>query len=119
MEIKMDHRDILTGAATVLNNRSQQYGDEYACFDRIAKLASIIINKELTSYDIAMILHATKLGRLQEDRDNPDHYIDGINYMAFGGQFSTKTNIEDDIARMAAKFAPQRVVQQPTDVEQQ
>ena len=93
-----------------MNERGSQYGAVEECFDRIAKLASIILNKEITAYDVAIIQVATKLGRLQEARTLDDNYIDMINYTAFAAQFAkaneTQTAMEDDIAEMARKLAP-------------
>jgi hypothetical protein len=104
----MKHTEVLKTAALTLSARGRQYGPEEECFDRIAKLASIILNKNISPYDIAMIQVATKLGRLQEDRINSDSYVDGVNYLAFAAQFagaqsSIETAVEDDTAAMIAK----------------
>jgi hypothetical protein len=104
---------ILNTAAKTLVEREEQYGDADPCFDRISKLATIILNKPISQYDVAMIQVATKLGRLQEARNHDDNYIDAINYMAFGAQFaalqgSIETAVEDDFAAIARKFAPRR-----------
>lgn len=82
-------------------------------FDKISKIASIILGKQVTPYDVATILHAMKLSRISNDPTNPDHYIDGINYMAFMGQFAgvidaPEGDIEGDIAAMARRFAPRQ-----------
>lgn len=107
----MNHKEVLSSAVGILKDRAVQYGPEEDCFGRISQLASIVLNKPISPYDVAMILHCTKLGRLQENRTNPDNYVDGINYLAFGGQFaglqtSVVTAAEDDIAALARKFAP-------------
>lgn len=104
----VDHKDILTTAAATLNDRGQQYGEADACFTRIAKLASIILNKDVSRYDVAMILHAVKLGRLQESRSKADNYIDGINYLAFGAEFASDDIGDDGVTEIALKFAPRR-----------
>ena len=107
----MNHKEVLSSAVGILKDRAAQYGPEEDCFGRISQLASIVLNKPVSPYDVAMILHCTKLGRLQENRTNPDNYVDGINYLAFGGQFaglraSVEVAVEDDIAALARKFAP-------------
>jgi hypothetical protein len=84
----MNHRDVLKSAATILNERAQEYGGEEACFKRISDLATIVLNKPISEYDVAMIMHCVKLGRLQEARQKSDNYIDGVNYLAFGAQFA-------------------------------
>ena len=108
-----NHTEILSTAARTLRDRNIQYGSEEMCFDRISKISTLILNKEISPYDVAMIMVALKLGRLQESRSLDDHYVDGINYMAFAAQFAnTQTSIEtaigDDIAAMAKRFAPKR-----------
>jgi hypothetical protein len=107
----MEHRETLRTAAGVLTEREKQYGDAIACFKRISDLSTIVLNKEISTYDVAMILHCTKLGRLQQSRNLNDNYVDGINYLAFASEFindgrSGMVAMEDDIAAMAKKFAP-------------
>lgn len=107
----MNHREILKEAASLIAERGKEYGPEDACFQRSADLASIILNKSISKYDVAMILHANKLARLQESRTKADHYVDGINYLAFGAQFAQQNGsiavaVEDDIKVMATRLAP-------------
>lgn len=107
----MGHRETLRTAAGVLTDREKEYGDAVACFKRISDLATIVLNKEISTYDVAMILHCTKLGRLQQARNLLDNYVDGINYLAFASEFindnrSIAIAMEDDIAAMAQKLAP-------------
>lgn len=107
----MNHRDILKLSAGLIAERGKEYGPEDACFQRSADLASIILNKPISKYDVAMILHANKLARLQESRTKSDHYVDGINYLAFGAQFAQQSSsvavaVEDDIKVMATRLAP-------------
>lgn len=83
----MSHTKILNTALDTLTERGDQYGPAGACFDRISKLASIALNKPISRYDVAMILHCVKLGRLQDNRAGLDNYVDGINYLAFAGEF--------------------------------
>ena len=102
----MEYASIMQNAAKTYNERGEQYVDLEGTHYRIAQIASLILGKPITPYDVAMILHAVKLGRLQEDRANPDNYIDGINYFAFAGSFITATQVEDDISAIAKRFAP-------------
>lgn len=104
----MEYASIMQNAAKTYNERGEQYGNLENTHYRIAQIASLILGRPITPYDVAMIMHAVKLGRLQEDRANPDNYIDGINYFAFAGSFITATQVEDDIAAMAKRFAPIR-----------
>jgi hypothetical protein len=108
----MNHTEVLGMSVNTLRDRAAQYGHEEECFDRISQLATLTLNKAISPYDVAMILHCVKLGRLPTGRQTADHYVDGINYLAFAAQFaglrtSVDTALEDDIAAfMAKRFAP-------------
>lgn len=109
----MNHSDILTNADQVSKKHARTYGPEEMCYDRISQIATLILNKHLSPHDIALVEVAISLGRLQEDRLNPEHYVMAVKHMAFGGQFaiqpeSVGTALEDDIAAMARRFAPKR-----------
>jgi len=87
-------------------------------------MATLLLNTEITAYEIAMIHVATKMARLQESRTMDDHYVDAMNYMAFAAQFAPIHEppkvtqpiysvpgkavgmVEDDIAEIAKRFAP-------------
>lgn len=106
------HTEILTSAVMILKERGLQYGPEEACFDRISKLATIVLNKEISPYDVAMIQVCLKLARLQEARTHKDNYVDSINYIAFAAQFadqgiSVSTALNDDIRAMVERLAPE------------
>jgi Domain of unknown function (DUF6378) len=129
-----NHTDILRKAAVTLTDRGGQYGPADECFERIAKIASLILNKMITPYDVAVIQMAVKLGRMPESRHDEDHYVDLVNYASFAAEFSRpkeepvrhepvaqpvsapkpmlKTSdlvmdeMEADIAKMAQKLAP-------------
>lgn len=84
----MNSREIFGKAADVFAERGEQYGDPADMFASISLVASVILNKSLSAYDIAMIFHCAKLCRTMTSRAEIDHYVDGINYLAFAGQFS-------------------------------
>jgi hypothetical protein len=86
----VNYYDIMRNAAEVFNERNPKYGDMRVGMNNVAQIASIITGIELTAHDVALVLHAVKLSRLGGDRKNPDHYIDGVNYMAFAGELITE-----------------------------
>jgi hypothetical protein len=88
----MDYYGIMKNAAEVFNDRNPKYGDMRVGMENVAQIATIITGIQLSAHDVALVLHAVKLSRLGSDRKNPDHYIDGVNYMAFAGELIT----EDD-----------------------
>ena len=84
------HVDILANTARVLSDRTKQYGSPSETYQRAAAIASITTGKQMTHYDIAMIMHAVKLARMVTGRSNLDHYEDAINYLAFAAEFATE-----------------------------
>jgi hypothetical protein len=115
----MEYRDFMTDAARIFNDRNPKYGDMRIGMERVAQISTLLTGLHLTAHDVALVLHAVKLSRLGGDRNNPDHYVDGINYLAFAGELITEeqkdpynvkmpmaASLEDGIAEMAAKLAP-------------
>ena len=86
----MTSEELLAKARAAFEERGSEHGDPEDMFDNISLVASIILNKNLKPYDIAMIFNCAKLCRTMTSRDNLNHYIDGINYLAFAGQFSDR-----------------------------
>ena len=101
----MDYESAMTRAIGSIKDRSV-YGDITDVHDDIAKTLTILMGKAFSMYDVAMVHHVTKLVRAKRDRQNPDHFVDGINYLAFAAQFSGAHTVEQDIREMAARFAP-------------
>lgn len=106
----MEYEDIMHSATDMFADRGAQYGDMKATLTRQAKIATLILSKPVTPYEVAMIMHAAKLGRLEGSRNKADTYIDGINYLAFAASFATAGNetLEDDIVAMARRLAPRK-----------
>ena len=106
----MEYENIMRSANEMFADRGAQYGDMKATLTRQAKIATLILSKPVTPYEVAMILHAVKLGRLEGRRNKADTYIDGINYFAFAASFATASNetLEDDIVAMARRLAPRK-----------
>jgi len=113
---KMNHKDLLADAVATLRDRGNRYGPMEEMFDRTARLASIILDRTVTPYEITTILKCLKDARKKYDRANPEHYMDNVNYEAFSAQFitvpvepSAADIAEDEMIRaMAQKLAPQR-----------
>jgi hypothetical protein len=77
----------LEHAAELLASRKIVYGEASINFGRIADVASVILGRHITRYEVAVFLFATKVGRIQEDPCYADSYDDAINYIAFMKQF--------------------------------
>ena len=107
---KMNHTDVLTNAINILRDRDTKYGPVQEMFERTAKLASIILDRDVTPYEITVILKCLKDARKKYDRLNVEHYSDNINYEAFSYQFATASTDQaaEDAAmsELAKKLAP-------------
>ena len=101
----MDYESAMSRAIGAIKERSN-YGDIDEVHEEIADVLNILISKKFTKYDVAMVHHVTKLVRAKRDRKRPDHYVDGINYLAFAAQFSGAADVEQDIKDIASRFAP-------------
>jgi len=78
----------VSDAVSKVTARGREYGEMDACFSRCATIASTILGKKVTEYELAVIMHSMKLARITETPANMDHYVDGANYFAFAGLFS-------------------------------
>lgn len=105
----MKYENIMISAKEMFSDRGVQYGDMESTLQRQAKIATLILGKSITAYDVAMVMHAVKLGRLEGSRNKADTYIDGVNYLAFAASFATADDtMDDDIANIVRRFAPKR-----------
>jgi hypothetical protein len=102
-----DHKEILKEAAAILSSRGNEYGDMKSIHEKIANIATLTLNKTITAYDVAMILHAVKLGRIAHDRSHKDSFVDGVNYLAFAAELADPLDGELDIIATAAKALKQ------------
>jgi hypothetical protein len=84
----MKHTEILAEASRLIDERGKDYGDLNANFERVRMIFFAITGINLTSREAAIFLVALKLARLKESPEKTDHYTDGINYLAFAGQFA-------------------------------
>lgn len=79
----MTPRDILAEAAALVDERGQDYGDVENNFANIASIANAMLGRDLSAYDVAMILAAVKFARMRQSPWKADNFLDGINYLAF------------------------------------
>lgn len=84
----MHYRDTLKKALEVMDERQKKYSTPEVNFARIASLASIMLNRNVTPYEVSMIQLCTKLGRHIETPAYEDNVLDGVNYLAFVGTFA-------------------------------
>ena len=85
---EMNHRDVLETAISTINDRDKTYGPMYETFDRVSKIATVMLGREFTSYDASVVMMAIKMSRLAHDRTHTDSWIDLAAYTAFAGDLS-------------------------------
>jgi len=105
MEIEMNHKAILNESIAVLSDRNEQYGEMEDTVIRACEIFELITGREISPYHANMFLHALKLARIKSAPEKLDSYVDGINYLAFAGEFATQpTEIDAINAAMNAEM---------------
>jgi hypothetical protein len=113
----MEHKAILGSAAAILRDRNEQYGDMSVTITRACDIFGIITGKTITAYEANIFLHALKLARIRAAPAKKDSYIDGINYLAFAGEFATSGHDADGIINEHMKEMVEILSHKYPDVE--
>ena len=74
--------------ATVCGSREQAHGNPVGTFDRIAKLWSVYLGKEINSSDVAQMMMLFKIARLQGNPSHADSWLDIAGYAACGAEIN-------------------------------
>ena len=83
----MKRDEILQEAERMINGpRAKDYGDAYENHDRIAKMWSVVLEKEVTVEQVYMCMIAVKLSRLMQTPYHEDSAIDICGYGALLGE---------------------------------
>jgi hypothetical protein len=90
----VNHKDILTQSLSIIEDRHQDYGDASSSFTRAATIAGTILSKNISAYDVSVIMMAVKLARIANQRTHLDSWIDLVAYAGFAGQFA-ETKLPD------------------------
>jgi len=112
-EIKMNHLDTIKSSETKVIEMEILHGPKGLVFDKAARIATILLNTELTAYDISIIAAALNLAQIQGDPLNDENYVSSIVNVAFAAQFSLPNNpaeeLEKEIVEVAKRFAPSEI----------
>ena len=84
----MNHTEILTQSVLILRDRGAQYGSMETTMIRACEIFELITGNELSPYHANIFMHALKLARVRTSPTKLDNYVDGINYLAFAGEFA-------------------------------
>ena len=83
----MKRAEILQKAEQMINGpRARDYGDAYNNHERIAKMWTVLLNKEITVPQVYQCMIAVKLSRLIETPEHEDSAIDICGYGALMGE---------------------------------
>jgi hypothetical protein len=86
----MHYSDYIKRAVEITGERQREYSDVDDNFDAIAEIASALLGRAITRFEVAMILIAVKFGRLRANPAHEDSWSDAINYVAFSAQFAPR-----------------------------
>ena len=93
----MDHTKILTDAVLILRDRDQQYGSMAETMNRACQIFELITGSPLSPYHANIFMTALKMARIRTSPGKLDNYVDGINYLAFAGEFAVPPGGADAI----------------------
>jgi hypothetical protein len=86
----MHYSEYIKRAVEITGERQREYSDVDDNFDAIAEIASALLGRAITRFEVAMILVAVKFGRLRANPAHEDSWSDAINYVAFSAQFAPR-----------------------------
>ena len=78
--------DFLREAMTITTERNKTHGDRIINHGNIAHLWSWYLKKEVTAYDVAMLMSLLKIARTKTGNPNKDDIVDGAAYLAIAGE---------------------------------
>lgn len=93
----MNHTQILTESVIILRDRDAQYGSMEETVIRACKIFELITGQELSPYHANVFMHSLKLARIRTSPTKLDNYVDGINYLAFAGEFAVPKGGAEEI----------------------
>lgn len=70
----------------IMGDRANSYGDAHENHERIAKMWSIVLNKEITVEQVYQCMIVVKLSRLIETPNHEDSYVDICGYSALASE---------------------------------
>lgn len=86
----MKRSDILAGADRCVSvDRAATHGDAEDNFGTIAAYWSAHLDHPVTATDVAVMMTLMKCARIKANPGHMDSWIDGIGYLACGGEIAT------------------------------
>ena len=78
--------DFLREAMTITTERNKTHGDRITNHGNISQLWSWYLKREVTAYDVAMMMSLLKIARTKTGNPNKDDLVDGAAYLAIAGE---------------------------------
>ena len=83
----MNRKEILDKAEKMINGpRAKDSGDAHENHERIAKMWSVLLERDVTVAQVYQCMIAVKLSRLIETPGHEDSWLDICGYSALGGE---------------------------------
>lgn len=83
--------DLCAEAARIISqDRNREHGEPEDTFGLIAAYWSAHLDQPVTAADVAAMMTLLKLARLKANPANVDNWLDGIGYLACGGEIATE-----------------------------
>ena len=112
----MDHKQILGEAIAILRDRDAEYGQMNDVIIRACEIFELTTGKEFSPYYANMFMHSLKLARIKGTPSKLDNYADGINYLAFAGEFAIQTDAADAILNAGMRDLVDQLNKQEGDI---
>ena len=74
----------------VTKDRNKTHGAAEDNFNNVAMLWSCFLDRSIDATEVALMMTLFKIARAKHNRSNPENWLDGIGYLACGGEIATK-----------------------------
>jgi hypothetical protein len=92
----MDKSKLLDQAKEIVTkDRNLTHGEARHNFALVATYWSAHLGIELDATDVAIMMTLFKLARAKHNRSNLENWVDGIGYLACGGEIATEDPLSD------------------------
>lgn len=104
----MSYESIIRRAVDEEQAENRMFGSSEDVMTRASKIASILLNKTISPYDVSIIASCIEMGRLPVNRADPDSFAKVINGFSIGCVLanhidSVATAAEDNMKAMVNK----------------
>jgi hypothetical protein len=95
---------ILDDAKEIISERGSDYGGFVESFNRASAIASTLSGKDITPYDVAVVMMAVKQARINNDPMKYDSWVDLIAYCGFASYFASPSQRKGKVTAEEVEF---------------